>query len=291
VAACVALLAVVGSAAGTSRAQAPLQRVTIFGDSQLTAVTGTPRSLEMLQKGIDLDLRTAVCRRLVQESCPFGGVRPTTVQEEINDTGKGIGQVVVLLVGYNDYEAEWVRNIGIIMRALLARNVNRVLWLTLTERRDDWVRMNDDLQSATKDWPQLEVLDWRDAADPSWFQGSDIHLTGEGAFGLASYIHVALFARGIAAPTTPAEPPRVALRISVRGAGAVTARGVKCRTACTQLVPVGTVVQLSARAPAGSVFARWSGACAGTTPTCSRKLVRNASVVARFRAKPKPTPA
>ena len=173
------------------------------------------------------------------------------------------------------------------MRALVARDVTRVVWLTLTEQRADWVRMNDDLRAAVKSWPQLEVLDWSGAADPSWFREGDIHLTYEGAFGLASYVHAALIVRGIAAVSTPAAPEQVALRVTIRGSGAVTVKGTRCRTSCSQLVAVGSVIRLAAKAPAGSVFDRWGGACAGTRLTCSLKVVRNASVVARFHAKPR----
>ncbi len=280
--ACVA--AALGASVVSGASNAPLQRVTFFGDSQLTAVDATPEARAMLAKGIDLDLRAAVCRRLVQDSCPYEGARPRTVLDETRDTGVALGGTVVLLVGYNDYESEWARNIATLLRAFAARDVTRVLWLTLTERRQDWVEMNEILRTVAKSWPQLEVLDWSGAADPSWFREGDIHLTYEGATGLASYLHAALVVRGIAA-TTPAEPVRVPVRITIRGTGAVTVKGVRCRNTCSQLVALGSVVQLRANAPAGSVFARWSGACSGTRPACSLKVSGAASVVARFHAK------
>jgi hypothetical protein len=291
VTACAALCAAASLAAAlvSSAAGAQLQRVTVFGDSQIAGVAQTPEARAMLAKGIDLDLRAAVCRRLVQESCPFQGVRPSTVLDEIRQEQPPVGSSVVVLVGYNDFEAEWARDIAAVMRALVARDVTRVLWLTLTERRPDWVRMNADLRTIAKSWPQLEVLDWKDAADPSWFRGDDIHLTHEGAVGLASYVHVVLFARGIAAPSVPTAPaaPKVTLRVTIRGTGAVTVGGVRCRTSCSRLLPAGSVARLAARAPAGSVFDRWGGACAGSRPSCSVKVSRNATVVARFRARPR----
>ena len=260
--------------------------MTVFGDSQLAAVEQTADARAMLAKGIDLDLRAAVCRRLVQVSCPYEGSRPTTVLDEIRDPKSTLGTAVVVLLGYNDYETEFRDNIGVVMQALLSRGVKQVLWLTLTERRADWARMNDTLRSEAKAWPQLEVLDWRDAADPSWFRDEDIHLTHDGAFGLASYLHVALFSRGIAAPTAPPEAARVSLRITIRGTGAVTAKGLSCRTSCSRLLPAGSVVRLTARAPAGSVFDRWGGACDGKRASCALRLSRGTTVAARFRAKP-----
>ncbi len=285
VGACVAAAVAAGAVRGASSAD--LQRVTIFGDSQLTAVGYTVDARETLAKGIDLDLRAAVCRRLAQESCPYQGVRPATVLDEVKDTKTPLGSTVVILVGYNDFEDEYGRNVAAVMRALVAREVKRVLWLTLTEGRSSWARMNDDLRATAKSWPQLEVLDWKQTSDPSWFSDGDIHLTYAGAVGLARYVHGALLERGIAVepPPPPAPKPQVALRITIRGAGAVMLKGARCRTSCSRLLPVGTVVRLTARAPAGSVFDRWNGACAGKRTSCSLKLSRGTSVIARFRVK------
>src|SRR5262245_33860874 len=86
------------ASAGSGAPHAPLQRVTMFGDSQLTGVTGSPEALARLGEGIDLDLRSAVCRRLVQESCPYGGTRPATVLDEARDTSRQLGSTVVMLV-------------------------------------------------------------------------------------------------------------------------------------------------------------------------------------------------
>jgi hypothetical protein len=262
-----------------------VQRVTVFGDSQITAVDQTPHAREMLAKGVDLDLRAQVCRRLVQESCPFEGSRPTTVLDEIRKADTPLGSAAVLLVGYNDFEAEWSRDVTAVLRALVARDVTRILWLTLTERRADWVRMNADLRALAVNWPQLEVLDWKDATDASWFRDEDIHLTGEGAIGLASYLHVALVVRGIAAPTPSIVVTKATLRVAIRGKGLVTVGGVRCRVSCSRLVNIGSVARLSARAPAGSVFDRWSGACTGKRASCFVAMARDATVVARFRAK------
>ena len=194
--ACAAAALAAGAVRGATPAE--LQRVTIFGDSQLTAVGYTPNARETLGKGVDLDLRAAVCRRLVQSSCPYQGVRPPTVLDEVRDTKTALGSNVVILVGYNDYEDQYGKDVGAVMRALVARDVKRVLWLTLTEGRSSWVRMNADLLTVAKAWPQLEVLDWKQAAGPSWFSGGDIHLSYEGAVGLAEYVHAALLERGIA---------------------------------------------------------------------------------------------
>ena len=279
----IALAVVAATVAGTAPgSDAQLERVTAFGDSQLEAVAETPEATAMLATGIELDLRTAVCRRLVQASCPYQGKRPPTVLDEVRAAGDTLGKTVVLLVGYNDFEAEWPADVTDVLRALEARGATRVLWLTLTERRQDWARMNATLRSLAGRWPQLEVLDWSDAADPSWFRDDDIHLTPAGAMGLASYLHAALAARGIAAPSAAAVA-QVSLRVSIRGRGSVTLKGATCRASCSRPVAVGSAVRLVARAPAGWVFDRWGGACSGSGRVCSLEVKRASTVVARFR--------
>jgi hypothetical protein len=281
---CAGITGTTGAAANAAHGAAgALERVTVFGDSQLTAVAETPEARTMLGKGIDLDLRAAVCRRLVQESCPYQGSRPATVLEEVRKQEPALGTTAVVLVGYNDFEDAWAGDVTAVMRALTTRGVTRVLWLTLTERRADWIRMNDTLRAVARAWPQLEVLDWAPATDASWFRGDDIHLTAVGAIGLARYIHSALVVRGVAATTEPAAPPRIALNVVIRGPGAVVVRGVRCRSSCTRSLARGAVVRLAAKAPAGSVFVRWGGACSGTRAWCSINLAKPTTVVARFR--------
>ncbi len=65
------------------------------------------------------------------------------------------------------------------------------------------------------------------------------------------------------------------------GTGTVTSNssGIDCGTTCTGQFPNGSRVSLTATAGSGSVFAGWSGDCAGTDP-CS--LTENATVTAAF---------
>ncbi|MCC6993022.1 MAG: hypothetical protein IT370_00195 [Deltaproteobacteria bacterium] len=74
------------------------------------------------------------------------------------------------------------------------------------------------------------------------------------------------------------------LTVSRGGAGTVTSSplGIDCGADCTESYPYGTMVTLTASPAAGSSFAGWSGACAGTAPTCTVAMTTARSVSATF---------
>lgn len=79
----------------------------------------------------------------------------------------------------------------------------------------------------------------------------------------------------------------VALTVFASGSGTGTVRsipaGIDCGAVCTSTgFPVGTDVTLTAAPSAGSVFAGWSDACSGTSPTCTVRMDGSRSVTASF---------
>ena len=68
------------------------------------------------------------------------------------------------------------------------------------------------------------------------------------------------------------------------GNGSVTSNpaGIDCGAGCQATFSYGTNVTLTAVAAAGSTFTRWSGACSGTTPTCTVSMNVAKSVTATF---------
>lgn len=68
------------------------------------------------------------------------------------------------------------------------------------------------------------------------------------------------------------------------GSGAVTSSptGISCGTACSKDYPTSTVVTLTAKPAKGSAFTGWSGACTGTSSTCTVTMTAARSVVATF---------
>jgi hypothetical protein len=59
-------------------------------------------------------------------------------------------------------------------------------------------------------------------------------------------------------------------------------RTLNCGGNCSAKFTDGTVVTLTATPPAGKLFVNWSGACSGTSPTCSVTIAKDTSVQAVF---------
>jgi endoglucanase len=73
---------------------------------------------------------------------------------------------------------------------------------------------------------------------------------------------------------------------SGNGTGTVTSStgGINCGTTCSANIASGTAVTLTAAAGASSTFGGWSGACTGTSPTCTVTMTAAQSVGAAFNA-------
>jgi hypothetical protein len=208
-------LVLVGGAAGRSAADV---RVTVFGDSAATAMAYDPAAKQTLTRAIDLRLELAACRRLGDTSCPYDGVRPPNVIDRATQLGTELGPVVVVAVGYNDYEANYTENIDEAMAAFRKAGVQHVLWATLRASRESYANMNDMIRAAAKKYPEITVLDWDGIArdEPDWLQPDGIHLTPSGAEAMASMIEDALVQLGVVPKAPPPPPTRRTLAIASR---------------------------------------------------------------------------
>ena len=139
-------------------------RVTVFGDSAATAMAYDPDARRTLGRGIDVRLELAACRRVGDASCPYDGVRPPNVIERATQLGSELGPAVVVVVGYNDYEANYAGNIEQALSVFAKAGVQRVLWLTLRESRQSYASMNDMIRDAARRHPELTVVDWNAAS-------------------------------------------------------------------------------------------------------------------------------
>jgi hypothetical protein len=176
-------LAVVSSA---SPAQRTRPRVTVIGDSVITAVAYTQQARALLGREIDLHWLAVVCRRLVQPSCWYNGTRPPTALDVIGANGSSLGPTVIVESGYNEYVQQYASDIDTVMKALVAEGVQNVLWMTMREERPDYAAMNEQIRAAATRWPQLTVVDWNAASkNQAWFGPDGLHLNYPGAMGMA----------------------------------------------------------------------------------------------------------
>ena len=212
------VLAALGLVAGAQGGfAAPPVRVTVFGDSAATAMAYDPDAKRTLGRGIDLRLEVAACRRLGDTSCPYDGVRPPNVIDRATALGSEMGSVVVVNVGYNDFEANYADNIEQALAVFRKAGVEHVVWLTLRAERQSYLSMNGMITAAAQKHPEMTVVDWNAQArnNPAWLQPDGIHLTPLGAEGMAALVNDALVQLGVA-PKPLAPPARKLLAITSR---------------------------------------------------------------------------
>jgi hypothetical protein len=204
--------------AGTARGGArDLQHVTLIGDSVADAIPGTTNAATIVEQGVDLDFEVAPCRRVEGEGCPVDGVRPPSVVQLAKSMGSKLGPNVVVSVGYNDFEDQYAQNIEDALDAFKAAGVKHVWWLTLRAAHHGYLNMNDDIEAAAKQHPEMSVIDWNvySRSHPDWFQSDGLHLLEPGATAMATLIHKTLVDDAVA--VKPAHIETVALPVARRG--------------------------------------------------------------------------
>jgi subtilisin family serine protease len=87
--------------------------------------------------------------------------------------------------------------------------------------------------------------------------------------------------------------PKVLMPVTISGQGSVmiaaasgSSAAMTCSTSCSYLYQPGISLSLTASPNSNSQFSRWSGACSGTSPTCTFTPAASATVSATFTAKP-----
>jgi hypothetical protein len=191
----IAALAALAALAGSANAAVETPpRVTVIGDSVLTAVQWNAEPLAILQQGLDMRLDIGICRRLTGVSCPFEGNTVPTLIDIADSLGPELGPVVLVEVGYNDDHDMFALNVEQSITALLRAGVQHIIWANLHGSGPHWTDMNAVLDAAARRHPELTVIDWNGFAGDhwSWFQGDSIHLVHDGAMAMAT-----LFRRAI----------------------------------------------------------------------------------------------
>lgn len=192
--ACVLAAALGATAASGGTATRP--RVTFFGDSVAAALALEPRARTMLAKGLDLRIDAKVCRRLAETGCPYRGDRPASVLALVERPAEPLGSVVVVDVGYNDDPSAYGDDLDRVMQVLVRHGVGAVIWVTMQENRPLYRTTNAAIRQAARRWPQLRVADWHEAskAKTTWFGQDGLHLSSQGALGLARFLRPHLLA-------------------------------------------------------------------------------------------------
>jgi len=135
--------------------------------------------------------------------------------------------VVVVELGYNDDPTRMPGRIDAVMEALRARDVGRVVWVTVSERREsiDFAATNQAIRGAESRWPELEVIDWHAASSGAsadrWYS-DDVHLTATGRAEFALFLRDEII-DVVGGDDVPALPlvPKVPLRVPVTGVAGV----------------------------------------------------------------------
>jgi phospholipase C len=89
---------------------------------------------------------------------------------------------------------------------------------------------------------------------------------------------------GMAAPAANAANYTLTVTVNGTGGGSVTSvpAGISCKPTCSKSFVAGTSVKLTAAAASGSYLATWSGACKGTSNSCTIIVNSNLAVTATF---------
>ena len=162
-------------------------RLSFIGDSVGVSVSDTDDSeLRVLVDGVfgSATWDSIVSRRTQGGSIPDGVSAANNVP---------IGtELVVVELGYNDEVGTMSSRIDAVMTALRNRQVQRVAWVNLSQRRTEFAATNAAIAAAQSRWPEMSMFDWESASDDAvgnrWFS-DNVHLTATGRAEFALFLH------------------------------------------------------------------------------------------------------
>ncbi len=168
--------------------------MTVIGDSVAASMQHVPSAQTTLRKGLEVRLDLEVCRRLVQPSCAFRGSKPSTALQAVESSGRSLGRVLVVDVGYNEGAPGYGAGVDRVMRAALAQGVHGVVWVTLRDQKGIYRQTNVAIRRAATRWRQMFVADWNlYSAGKPWFRGDGLHMGTAGAAAFAAFLRPHIF--------------------------------------------------------------------------------------------------
>jgi hypothetical protein len=176
-----------------------LPRVLLIGDSTLLAVQryNGYRAL----RGFDYIFDAESCRTLGIPSCGRRPLPPNAV--EAITAAAGSFDYVVVMAGYDEWWTSFPDSFDEVVDAARGKGAQRIIWLTyregvsyklLTGERADeaFVKNNQTLRDkvASGAFPDVLLAKWYPHTPPDngWLSRDGIHLTRDGALGVADYI-------------------------------------------------------------------------------------------------------
>jgi hypothetical protein len=174
-------------------------RVLLIGDSTLLAVDryNAYRAL----RGFDYAYDAESCRTLGIPSCGPRPLPPNAV-EAIN-AADGSFDYVVVMAGYDEWWTSFPDSFDEVVAAARDKGARRIVWLTYREgvpyklltgepADEAFIKNNETLRDkvASGAFPDVLLAKWypHAPADNGWISKDGIHLTREGALGVADYI-------------------------------------------------------------------------------------------------------
>jgi hypothetical protein len=166
-------------------------KVLVVGDSVSAALDYLPATERGIGKGYDVRFDLRVCRRLVSKGCPYQGSVPSSALDVVRAGGRGLGDVLVVDVGYNDDPALYGGQMAKVIRTAAGLGVKQIVWVTLRGTQPLYRRIDVEIHSEAARFPLVQVADWNAwSAGKPWFRDDGLHLTAAGADGLALLLRV-----------------------------------------------------------------------------------------------------
>lgn len=179
-------------------------RVSLLGDSVAAGIGASPAARKALG-AVELSIDARVCRRTATAGCTWRGSAPPSVRDVVRSAPRQLGDVVVIVSGYNDDPRRFRADAAAVVRDLVAAGVRQVVWLDLRTTASlapaaaaRHAAVNQSLRALDRASPVLHVGSWADYSrgHDAWFF-DPIHLRSAGAVELARFVASQL--RGMAA--------------------------------------------------------------------------------------------